>query len=458
MTEHVNVDGEAAPPTPAVSGTYTPTRRRALRVRPAGARVRSSPYLVPGTLVVAFLLATGRWGSYLGLPRYYLFLTDISLVTGACWLSVRRRHFRDVDRSALFALLPIAMLFLWSLVRAVAGGVPTVDGLRDLAPYVYALVAGSACWQTDKVARKRTLWFLRVALVLHLAWVTASLFFPTLAVQGPLLGGRVHVFEIRADFDATVLAVTSGLFAVECVRNPRWRTRMVLSVLAGWPAFLILTIANRAGLVALLMAVLVAGLACSNNLRQVPRRYLLGLATIALVILAIAIPQTSAYRRLAGDAAFSGNSTAGTTAARQQAWSDVLEYVDAEPERVVAGVGFGTDFLTASGAAPIFEGTTYKDVRAPHNYLLNTYARLGLIGVGITLWLVLLLVRAGWQALHKQEPSLLLVLYILLFVSLLTSSLVGVILESPFGAIPFFWASGLILVGQSRLHRTPLHQ
>lgn len=415
----------------------------------------ASPLLVPGTTVVAFLLGTGRWGSYLGWPQDYIFLTDIALVLGTCWLLVRRRHLFDFTSPVLRALLPVAALLTWSLARIVmTGRLPSVIAARDAAPYAYAVVAFAACVQTDTRAWSRSLGWLRIGLLFHALWVTVSLHMASLAADAPLLGGRVHVLEIRSDFDATVLAVTCCFFLVELARSgASWRARLVSGSVAAWAVYLILAIANRAGLLALLFSVLVAVVASAGSLRRVPRRYLIGAAVAGLLLMVVLVPQTGTYQRLAGAAAFSGNAAAGTTVARERAWSEIFDYIDASAPRVVAGVGFGPDFLAASGAAPIFEGTTYTDVRAPHNYLINTYARLGLIGVVLVGWLLVALAIAGWRVLRGGARSLAMVFCATISGSLLISSLVGVILESPFGAIPFFWTAGHLLVRGAKLQQ-----
>jgi O-antigen ligase len=82
-------------------------------------------------------------------------------------------------------------------------------------------------------------------------------------------------------------------------------------------------------------------------------------------------------------------------------------------------------------------------VRSPHNYLLNTWARLGLVGVGLVLGLMIAALRvARLVARHAPRVRDDDVLAMLLVASIPVVAFVGVVLESPFGALPYFWALG----------------
>ena len=109
--------------------------------------------------------------------------------------------------------------------------------------------------------------------------------------------------------------------------------------------------------------------------------------------------------------------------------------------RTAIGVGFGPDFIQGAGVAYALEGTEYKDVRSPHNYVLGTMARLGLAGA-----LLAVLTMASGAALAIRRLSgpadSVTVLAGLLVLAIPIIALLGVVLESPFGAIPYFWAIG----------------
>lgn len=112
--------------------------------------------------------------------------------------------------------------------------------------------------------------------------------------------------------------------------------------------------------------------------------------------------------------------------------------------RDVVGVGFGPNFLVDSKADVTLFGGGIDVVRSPHNYLVGTWARLGLIGLAIALALTLIGWRLAYRVVSRGQARLsdADVLAILLVVTVPLVAFVGVVLESPFGAIPYFWALG----------------
>ena len=339
---------------------------------------------------------------------------------------------------------PLLALLLLVVLRLLAG--PPLDGIvvRDAAPYAYALAGLLALVPTGTAAARRTTRALAAALVLHAAWVTLVVLLPGLPGHLPLLGGRVRVLEVRPDFDGAVLAVLAGLALRQVLRDRRRARRLAGTALVLWPSVLVLEVASRAALAALAAAVLVVLVADRGRLR-LPGRRTTALGALALLAAAfVLVPRTHAYQRIRGDREYAANTTAGSQAARIGAWRDVVDYLGREPQRVLVGVGFGPDFVWESGAATRLEGVTFTGVRAPHSYLLNTYGRLGLVGTATLLWLLAAVAAALRRPVGGLDPQLLSVAT-LLAVTVLVVAMVGVVLEAPFGAVPFFWAGGLIL-------------
>jgi O-antigen ligase len=178
---------------------------------------------------------------------------------------------------------------------------------------------------------------------------------------------------------------------------------------------------------------------------RIHRRQVIAGAALVLVVTAVVLPSTSLYERMAGDSRFAVNSAAGTTSARQLAWRAVVEYVSESPSRAAFGVGPGPDVLVDSGARPYFGQVHQGDIRVPHNVLLTYYARLGLVGLGFLLVWLATWSRATWRRIAGRTPGVLDLTYILVSVTLLLTSMFGVILESPFGAVPFFWVVGQLV-------------
>jgi O-antigen ligase len=138
-------------------------------------------------------------------------------------------------------------------------------------------------------------------------------------------------------------------------------------------------------------------------------------------------------------------SAQGTKRARLIAWERVVTYTLDDPVRSAVGVGFGPDFLRLSdGDLPIGRG---MGVRSPHNYLITSFARLGFVGLASVVVLLAGLAATVVRTVRRGSPDDLTSLCVLLVISLLVVALLGVILESPFGAAPFFWAAGILLTG-----------
>ena len=144
-------------------------------------------------------------------------------------------------------------------------------------------------------------------------------------------------------------------------------------------------------------------------------------------------------------AASEANGAIGTKNARKESWKVLVQYIARDPAA----------WSVASALAP----TSYmilvpmhccssmlvsqEDVRSPHNYLLNTWARLGLVGLLLTFGIILCGLRlarlVARNASRIRDDD---VLAVLLVASIPVAAVVGVVLESPFGALPYFWALG----------------
>lgn len=437
----------------SASGTIRARHVRSIPNPPA-----RSPLMVPGTLAVAFMIAFGRWGSYLGIPSRQMYLADLLLVVSTAWILVRFRHLIGSAARHWGLLAPVLALTGWALLRFIAGPF-SADALRDIAPYGYLSLGVLAAITVTRSALRRTAQILFLALVLHLVWVTASaLVGSSLVDRTPLLGGVVHVLELRPDFDGAMLAVLAGTALYAALSAP-WaverRKVLALAVLAIWSTVVVLLLANRAALLALLVAYLVTSVLLAPRLAQVWVRWrgqVVAVGAVAAIMLVVAVPQTPIYARLTGSGSFVQGTASGTTAAREAAWGSVLRYVNQSPQRVAIGVGMGPDFLKASGAWVHYQWVGRKIVRQPHNFVLNTYARLGIVGVLLLGWLVVALSRTSWRLLRSPRHQPVDLTWVLIWTTLLVTSLVGVILEAPFGAIPFGWAAGRVLVS-GREHR-----
>jgi hypothetical protein len=344
-------------------------------------------------------------------------------------------------------------LFAWALVRLLIGPSPSVDGLRDFAPYGYAVLALAAALRPPS---RDVAW--RVVfggLVCHTAWVAAA-HYSLLPGDLPALG-RTSLFEIRADFDSAICGVTAAWSVYLAFQHRRLRWLLFLVPFALFNLVLVLRLLSRAGLLAGLVAFLLLGLVAAGPAVSWARQSLRHLVLATLVLLALlgglatSMVTSATGARLVSTFDFNRDEVGGvggapgaggTTKARLEAYDKVVRYTAATPDRLAVGVGFGPDFLDRSGAAPALEGTVFEGVRAPHNILLNSLARLGVLG--LVLHLAVLVIGALMAArffLGRARDSAGAV-YAMLLVALPVAAFFGVILESPFAAIPYFWSFG----------------
>lgn len=409
--------------------------------------------------LVSWLLGAGRWGAYVGVPGQPIYVSELLLaVVAGAWIYEQRGRARGVapETSRLTILTWAALLALssWAGLRFATSPSIGVTALRDFAPYGYGVVA--VVGATRALRRRPALLAVGSALALHAAWVLAARYLPMPAWLPTL--GLTRVFEIRNDFDGTVCGLTAVWFLYLAVaRQHGPRMRAVLLLAASLNAVLVMTLLSRAGLVAML-AVAVAVASCS--LPKAARwarasgvsTVMLTAAVLAVVVAGGAVVLgTGTGERLKSTFDLSQNrvadggvaSAGGTSRARLQAYRLVVRYAFASPGRAAVGVGFGPDYLTESGAASILEGTSFTGVRAPHNFVLGTLARLGLVGVGLQLLLMVASIACAATVLGKRPGSEVEAVIVLsLLVALPVAGLFGVIMESPFGAIPWFWAAG----------------
>ncbi|RKS80302.1 O-antigen ligase-like membrane protein [Motilibacter peucedani] len=425
--------------------------RTAARGRHARGDAPGSPLLASLALLAAlcWLLATGRWGAYVGLPHDRLFATDIALGASALallpHLRTQARGLRRLARDPL-AVVMLA-LFAWCTVRFLSPLHWTHDGLRDYVPYGYALVALLAV--LTRSWRRLRAWHVGVVLVAHLVWVYYSA--RILARWDTPVLGPIRMFTLRTDFEAMVFGL-GGIFSLlQLLRPSHWAAR------AGWLAlglasfYELLQQNNRASVVATAVGIVGVGLPLAVRLLSTPRLsrwHKAALAALTLVVVVVGGILSAHSPTVVKIQNTLNGKEEGTVQARQEVYRRVVHHATSSPSHVLVGDGFGPDFLEEIGAARYYEAS-YDRVRAPHDIVLNTLARTGFPGAvlhaGVILLAMVSAVRALWRP--NRSPGLQLAAVSVLVVPVV--ALFGVILESPFGAVPYFWAVGTLLAALS---------
>lgn len=397
-----------------------------------------------------YLLATTKWGSGvspLGGPPY---ITDLVLMV----LLIDRAVAAAAHRSISTPLEPwvgflVTVLLTWSVILLVFGSV-SQNALRDAAPYLYGVTVfliRPPKESTESAASRA----LMAVLIFHAAWVTLVQISPSLATSTPIIYGNTHLLSLRTDIDSLVcgLLAAIGLHRALAGRDPG---RSLL--LAGWGTALVLLLSSRAGLLAFIAQIIVVVLLAPARRRLAAKydaRVAVAILLMCVPMMLLGISQGNSVHRLSlavsgNGAASEANGAIGTENAREKSWRVLVQYIGRDPARTARGVGFGPDFLHDSSADALLLGTAaaaQEDVRSPHDYLLNTWARLGLVGLVLVLALLVSGLRLA-RLVARRAPRIRDddVLAMLLVASIPVAALLGVVLESPFGALPYFWALG----------------
>ncbi|HMD61917.1 MAG TPA: O-antigen ligase family protein, partial [Opitutaceae bacterium] len=120
-------------------------------------------------------------------------------------------------------------------------------------------------------------------------------------------------------------------------------------------------------------------------------------------------------------------------------WRDVCdETISTSP---VFGLGFGSDLAARFLADYDLLSDETFSARSPHSMIVTTFGRMGFVGLGIWIAVSVSMARLVWRLLKRGEPdglglaSTICVIWI--------SACVGVVLESPMGAVIFWTVLGL---------------
>jgi O-antigen ligase len=450
---------------------------------------------VPLTLIVGTLLAQGQWlwpllALAIALMAIFGRLADqrlpvIVLCTLLFGYIAGNRGFAQLSISSSLPLFPAEIglvvtltILLWQCARMrmtpvgsnelnvllitwIAFGAIRVAfdlrthgfmALRDFAMVYYALFffiaryfaqnSDSAAW-FSKTLRISSL----VLLPLYILFINFEGFFlSTLTLRGsPLI-------YLKIDLAGTFMSAGAIAWFLEYEDHPRKKWALAISLAL---AAAMITTDNRAAMLAL--AVPMGLLALGGRYRM------LRAFAIASVAGALALaswthlsgrswqdsPLVGIYERTLSIVDFGGRRTYSTASAEPKSgnnqfrtvwWKTVInETTEANPW---LGVGFGHDL------ADNFLKTYYPDsdeqftARSPHNFLITTYARMGLVGALMFLAVTFLIFFQAWKAVahgaHGRELA-----SHCTAIALLMSAFVGVVLEGPMGAVVFWISLGV---------------
>jgi O-antigen ligase len=457
------VVGEGNPDTRAVGSALAVS---SMTVRPSvRARVSSRQYLV-GSLAVALLLFGTRWASHAGAGP--VFVADVLLATAAVNVAVSWWLLRPRLQGSLLPLFGVFALAAWAALRFAMQPELTMDAIRDLAPYAYAtvaLLAGLALAWSRPEDRRLTATLFFAALGAHAVWVLGVRFLPLSALRLPEVAPGVAVFSTRSDVDTALVGVLAACLLLAFFKGGRWANRALAGYAACWSA--VVVSGSRAGFLgaALCSLFVLCGPLWSRATSSPRRMALIALSPLVAATLVLALPSTSIGQRLLSTLPFidyggAPSSSAlegqGTANARAASWSRLVEYNVGDSSRNLFGVGFGPDYMADSGAIVLLVGKDPQSTtRAAHSFWLGTWSRVGIVGLvsfSVVVWAAL---RNAWRLRRRAASDPLLLVASLVVVGLLAPFSFGVVLEAPFGAIPFFYFAGLLLVYPSLRTQPP---
>jgi hypothetical protein len=405
-------------------------------------------------VTVAALIAGGRWASYIGYGLIPVYLADVGLAVALIGLAFNsRRHAAFSVPPSILA--PVWALIAWAVIRALIDGEFTLTALRTLAPFLYgafALLGAQASVRHPQTTKR---WILR-ALIVRVWLTTFALLAPEFVKGLPEVAPGINVLQPRADLDGAV-AVVFALYVI-LTRVGRPSRLYVATAFAAATNVAALSASRAPLLAAVLTGLTVSRLRSHKERIHSDRRVLLAVASMLLAFALVAGGAT----RLLGESATrlgdlagkvvggEGLTQDGTSRARVLAWSKVLDYSTDRPERSIAGIAFAKDFLNESGAKRYLQDNddSGRVLLSPHNYLLGVLARLGAVGVllvSVLLASVLLAYRKvdrGRSGAEDRDLAMLSVTLVLVFFCV---ALLGVVLEGPAGAVPWFYCAGSVL-------------
>jgi hypothetical protein len=256
------------------------------------------------------------------------------------------------------------------------------------------------------------------------------------------------IFTTRWDQTGFVIAI--GLVAWS--RHPKYQIKGNIFVRFGF-LFLALSQGSRAGLLAFAAALLWVifhtiiwdrGLNAGRGDNFIKFLFALGMiATLLLPSLIRFVPENSALGRI-GILEISETARAnanGTANGRYLAQQKLLDWVELRKQKFL-GVGPGVEMVYESGAFMNLSGD--PDVRSPHSWPVGSLARFGIFG--LSFWILIIYLISKFKFSDFKHPA-----FSWIF-SIMIASLVGVIIESPFGSLPLLFFLSILRINRKKFY------
>ena len=399
-------------------------------------------------LVLFGYVAADKTFAYLGLNVFGVPMYAGEVAISAAVLTglvFRRPDVRwDTGRGWTLAFIGWSLLLLMpSLVQY-----PLLDVARDFAFVYYILFAAIAFRLPWERLGQRFFSLVALMFVLQLLYALTT---KLRLIPDDL--GFAQVF-VRGDVQGANLAGGAAFFllADRRLRIPPWLRLLIASV----QVLLALSVGGRAVLLAALILLLGSFFVRRARRARVMIMMLIGLAIFAALLgvsrPAIEVagrnrplaPGTSLERLTAilplgeeGADSDLEEQAEGTARWRARFWTGLLNNSLEHKEWLVFGRGFGSNLAEERWA-----GRRERPLRAPHSILVNVFARMGIVGTVLFIGFLTAVIRAALRA-SRIGPDPVIANWMTIYLgALLMTAMFGVVLESPFGAAPFYFLVG----------------
>ncbi|MCE7059704.1 O-antigen ligase [Dyadobacter sp. CY343] len=401
-------------------------------------------FLLMGYLLIGKMYAT------LHIPFTPIYIGEIFMIFGLYRLKnkpVRVRHFYFI----------VIFIFIGLCNLAVNVGKFKLEAVRDFAMIYYSVFFIIGYYHVSE----RNIESFKVTLLKCIKYVLPALLLIQVikrtfkeALQN-LTYEDVALFATKSGDIQVYLALFSALL-ISSPRNKIIRYKNIYYLMCG---ILLVTTAslNRGGFVAFCIA-LIIGFRHFNFRQKVNSIYILAFA-LMIVFSGIEIVdrQSSSGGRqvsitqlreniislFSSDTNNAGR-TQGTKRWRKEFWSTLIAEVTESPSKMWFGLGLGPNLITQFEQFAVDDEDSERKTKHPHNYTINIFSRLGLVGLFGWLFVLFCFLRKAIPMLlfSKKRPMLAWSFSLLVIAGLINSNF-DVYLENPMGAIIFWISMGI---------------
>ncbi len=366
-------------------------------------------------------IAAGRWGAWIGIPGTQVFLLDVLLVSGCLVVLPKVIREKGFHFGYVLTLLVFIVFQFWFYKQF-----DTNDQFRDLAPFLYLSLVPLIAISFKDIDIRSVYVCLRYSTLFNATWsfsVYVGLIAP-ISVGGPI---QVPIFTSRWDHTGIVLAI--GLLVWSRFPNLNLNSNKIILIFL---AVVLVLQGSRAGLIAGLIATIYIIFKINKQSKFQLAKNLFKLILFVILFsnlqtVSNVFPSGSSIQRVLSPREFDLNLN-NTATARLNAQKLLIEHW-ADSNLLLTGLGAGDQMVRNSYAVQFLSGS--DDVRSPHSWPIGLLSRFGI--VGFIIWSYLpakLLFSRRLTGSNMRDVKVLLVM-------ILFASSVGVIIEAPFGSIPF---------------------